>query len=103
MARFMKVNDPEALEETFRSLRKHLPRYPAPAPAGIKMFRIFSARVIPKLAGRDVDEIVDMHFVYRLKREFLPIQIKPRMNRKPRPASKLRRTILFIPFDMGWP
>jgi ABC-type nitrate/sulfonate/bicarbonate transport system substrate-binding protein len=70
LARFMKVNDPEALEETFRSHAKIFQDIPAPAVAGIKRVKDFLGQSDPKVGQLNIDEIVDMRFVNRLKREF---------------------------------
>ena len=70
LARFMKVNDPEALEETFRSHAKIFQDIPAPAVAGIKMVKDFLGQNDPKVSRLNVDEIVDLRFFDRLKREF---------------------------------
>ena len=70
LARFMKVNDPEALEETFRSHANIFQDLPAPVTAGIKMVKDFLGQSDPKVGRLDINEIVDMHFVDRLKREF---------------------------------
>ena len=69
LSRFMRVNDPEALEETWRSHAKIYQDVPAPAVAGIKMVRDFLGQSDPKVARLNVDEIVDLRFVDRLKRE----------------------------------
>ncbi|HEV8721535.1 MAG TPA: ABC transporter substrate-binding protein [Candidatus Binatia bacterium] len=72
LSRFMKVNDPEALEETFRSHAKIFQDIPVPAVAGIKMVKDFLGQSDAKVARLNVDEIVDMRFVDRLKRELGP-------------------------------
>lgn len=72
LSRFMKVNDPEALEETFRSHAKIFQDIPVPAVAGIKMVKDFLGQSDPKVARLNVDEIVDTRFVDRLKRELGP-------------------------------
>jgi len=69
LSRFMKVSDPEALEETWRSHAKIYQDVPVPAVAGIKMVRDFLGQSDPKVALLNVDEIVDLRFVDRLKRE----------------------------------
>jgi len=69
LSRFMKVSDPEALEETWRSHAKIYQDVPVPAVAGIKMVRDFLGQSDPKVALLSVDEIVDLRFVDRLKRE----------------------------------
>jgi ABC-type nitrate/sulfonate/bicarbonate transport system substrate-binding protein len=72
LSRFMKVNDPEALDETFRSHAKIFQDIPAPAVAGIKMVKDFLGQSDAKVARLNVDDIVDMHFVDRLRRELGP-------------------------------
>jgi ABC-type nitrate/sulfonate/bicarbonate transport system substrate-binding protein len=72
LSRFMKVTDPEALEETWRSHAKIYQDVPAPAVAGIKMVKDFLGQSDPKVARLNVDEIVDMRFVDRVKREMGP-------------------------------
>ena len=69
LARFMKVSDPEALDETWRSQAKIYQDIPLPAVSGIKMVKDFLGQSDPKVARLNVDEIVDMRFVDRLKRE----------------------------------
>jgi len=69
LSRFMKVNDPEALEETFQSHAKIFQDIPAPAVAGIRMVKDFLGQSDPKVARLNVDDIVDMRFADRLKRE----------------------------------
>ena len=69
LARFMKINDPEALDETWRSQAKIYQEVPSPAVSGIKMVKDFLGQTDPKVAQLNVDEIVDVRFVERLKRE----------------------------------
>ena len=69
LARFMKLNDPEALDETWRSQAKIYQEVPSPAVSGIKMVKDFLGQTDPKVAQLNVDEIVDVRFVERLKRE----------------------------------
>jgi ABC-type nitrate/sulfonate/bicarbonate transport system substrate-binding protein len=69
LARFMKINDPEALDETWRSQAKIYQEVPSPAVSGIKMVKDFLSQTDPKVAQLNVDEIVDVRFVDRLKRE----------------------------------
>ncbi len=69
LARFMKVNDAEALDEMFRSHAKIFQDIPAPAIAGIKMVKDFLGQNDPKVAKLNVDEIIDTRFVEKLKRE----------------------------------
>jgi hypothetical protein len=68
----MTVNDPEALEETWRSHVKIYQDVPSPAVAGIKMVKDFLGQGDPKIARLNVDEIVDTRFVDRIKREMAP-------------------------------
>ena len=42
---------------------------PSPAVSGIKMVKDFLGQTDPKVAQLNVDEIVDVRFVERLKRE----------------------------------
>ncbi|HEY7165091.1 MAG TPA: ABC transporter substrate-binding protein [Candidatus Binatia bacterium] len=72
LSRFMKVQDAEVLEETWRSHAKIYQDIPFPAVAGIKMVKDFLGQTDPKVARLNVDEIVDMHFADRLKRELGP-------------------------------
>ena len=65
----MKVNDPEALDETWRSHAKIYQEVPSPSVSGIKMVKDFLGQTDPKVAQLNVDEIVDARFVDRLKRE----------------------------------
>ena len=69
LARFMKINDPEALDETWRSQAKIYQEVPSPAVSGIKMVKDFLGQTDPKVAQLNVDEIVDVRFVERLKHE----------------------------------
>lgn len=69
LSRFLKVNDPEALEETFQSHAKIFQDIPAPAVAGIRMVKDFLGLSDPKVARLNVDDIIDMRFADRLKRE----------------------------------
>jgi len=69
LARFMKLNDPEALDETWRSQAKIYQEVPSPAVSGIKMVKDFLGQTDPKVAQLNVDEIVDGRFVERIKRE----------------------------------
>ena len=69
LSRFMRVKDPEVLDETWRSHAKIYQDVPWPAVAGIKMVRDFLAQTDPKVARLNVDEIVDMHFTERVTRE----------------------------------
>ena len=72
LSRFMKVNDPEALEETWRSHAKIYQDVPSPGVAGIKMVKDFLGQSDPKVARLNVDEILDMRFADRVKREMGP-------------------------------
>ncbi|MSP41434.1 MAG: ABC transporter substrate-binding protein [Deltaproteobacteria bacterium] len=72
LSRFLKVNDPEALDETFRSHAKIFQDIPAPALTGIRMVKDFLGQNDPKVAKLSVDEIVDLRFVDRLRREMGP-------------------------------
>jgi hypothetical protein len=65
----MKVNDPEALDETWRSQAKIYQDIPWPSVSGIKMIKDFLGQTDAKVAQLNVDEIVDLRFVERLKRE----------------------------------
>jgi ABC-type nitrate/sulfonate/bicarbonate transport system substrate-binding protein len=69
LSRFVKVNDAEALEDTWRGHAKIYQDIPFPAAFGIKMVRDFLGQSDPKVARLNVDEIVDTRFVDRLKRE----------------------------------
>jgi len=69
LARFMKLNDPEALDETWRSQAKIYQEVPSPAVSGIKMVKDFLGQTDPKVAQLNVDQIVDGRFVEHLKRE----------------------------------
>lgn len=69
LTRFLKVNDPEALDETFRSHAKIFQDIPAPAVAGIRMVKDFLGLTDPKIAHLNADDIIDMRYADRLKRE----------------------------------
>jgi ABC-type nitrate/sulfonate/bicarbonate transport system substrate-binding protein len=72
LSSFLKVSDPEALEETFRSHAKIFQDIPAPPIAGIKMVKDFLGQSDPMIARMNADEIIDQRFVERLKREMPP-------------------------------
>jgi ABC-type nitrate/sulfonate/bicarbonate transport system substrate-binding protein len=69
LSRFLRVSDPEALEETFQSHAKIFQDIPAPAAAGVRMIKDFLGLSDPKVARLNVDDIIDMRFADRLKRE----------------------------------
>lgn len=69
LMRFMKVTDPEALDETFRSHAKIFQDIPAPAVAGVKMVKDFLGHTDPKIARLNAEDIIDMRFAERLRRE----------------------------------
>lgn len=69
LSRFMKVNDPEVLEETWRSHAKIYQDLPSPAVSGIKMVKDFLGQTDPKVSQLNLEEIVDLRFVERLKQE----------------------------------
>lgn len=72
LSRFMKVNDPDALEETWRSHAKIYQDVPSPSVSGIKMVKDFLGQSDPKVARLNVGDIVDMRFVDRVRREMGP-------------------------------
>ena len=74
LARFLKVHDPEALDETFRSHAKIFQDVPAPAVAGIKMVKDFLGLTDPKIARLNADDIIDMRYADRLKREMATVK-----------------------------
>ena len=69
LSRFLKVTDPEALDETFRSHAQIFQNIPAPPIAGIRMIKDFLGQNDPRVARLNVEEIVDTRFVDRLRRE----------------------------------
>lgn len=69
LARFLKVNDPEALDETFRSHAKIFQDVPAPAVAGIRMVKDFLGLTDPKIARLNTEDIIDMRFADRVRRD----------------------------------
>src|SRR5262249_32514527 len=69
LAQFMKISDPAALDETWRSQAKIYQEVPTPAVSGIKMVKDFLGQTDPKVAQLNVDQIVDGRFVEHLKRE----------------------------------
>jgi len=74
LTRFLKVNDPEALDETFRSHAKIFQDVPAPAVAGIKMVKDFLGLTDPKIARLNTDDIIEMRYAERLKRELAAVK-----------------------------
>lgn len=72
LTRFLKVDDPEALDETFRSHAKIFQDIPAPAAAGIKMVKDFLGLTDAKIARVNADDIIDMRYADRLRRELAP-------------------------------
>ena len=72
LSRFMQVKDPEVLDETWRTHANIYQNIPYPAVAGIKMVKDFLGQTDAKVARLNVDDIIDMHFADRLKRELGP-------------------------------
>jgi hypothetical protein len=72
LARFLRVNDPEALDETFRSHARIFQDIPAPAAAGIKMVKDFLGQSDPQIARLNADDIIEMRYADRLRREMGP-------------------------------
>jgi len=69
MARFMKLKDPEALEETWRAHAKIYQDVPSPAISGIQMVRDFLGQSDPNIARLRTEDIIDLRFIDRLKKE----------------------------------
>ncbi len=69
IAQFMRINDREALEETWRMNAKVLKDIPSAPIAGIRVVRDFLAQTDPEVKRMNIDSIITTQFTDRLKRE----------------------------------
>jgi ABC-type nitrate/sulfonate/bicarbonate transport system substrate-binding protein len=70
LSRFMRLDDREALEETWRMNVKALKDVPSPAVAGIKIVKDFVAQTDAQVGKLNVDSIIVNQFADRLRKEF---------------------------------
>jgi NitT/TauT family transport system substrate-binding protein len=66
---FMRLQDREALEETWRVVGEVYKDIPTPSLAGIIVVRDFLGQTEPDVAKLDVEKLIDSRFTDRLKRE----------------------------------
>jgi ABC-type nitrate/sulfonate/bicarbonate transport system substrate-binding protein len=69
IARFMKLNDREALEETWRMNAKALKDIPSPPVAGIKVVRDFLAQTDGEVKKMNLEAFIMPQFAERLQKE----------------------------------
>ena len=69
LSNFMRVKDPEALEEAWQSHRRIYQNVPAGSVEGIRMVKDFLGQSNANVAKLNVDELIDMRFVNQLKKE----------------------------------
>lgn len=69
IARFMRINDREALEETWRMNVKVLKDIPSPPIAGIRVVRDFLAQTDPEVKKMNLESFITSQFTDRLQRE----------------------------------
>jgi NitT/TauT family transport system substrate-binding protein len=69
IARFMRLNDREALEETWRMNAKVLKEIPSPPLAGIRVVRDFLAQTDPEVKKMNLESFITTQFTDRLQRE----------------------------------
>jgi ABC-type nitrate/sulfonate/bicarbonate transport system substrate-binding protein len=69
IARFMKLNDREALEETWRMNANVLKDIPTPPVAGIKVVRDFLAQTDPEVKKMNLEAFITTQFTDRLQKE----------------------------------
>jgi hypothetical protein len=69
IARFMKLDDREALEETWRMNAKVLKDIPSPPLAGIRVGRDFLAQTDPEVRKMNLESFITPQFTDRLQRE----------------------------------
>ncbi|HEY1235768.1 MAG TPA: ABC transporter substrate-binding protein [Candidatus Binatia bacterium] len=69
IAQFMRLNDREALEETWRMNAKVLKDVPSPPVAGIRVVRDFLAQTDPEVKKMNLDAFITAQFTDRLQRE----------------------------------
>jgi len=69
IAQFMRLNDREALEETWRMNANVLKDNPSPPVAGIRVVRDFLAQTDPEVKKMNLESFVTTQFTDRLQRE----------------------------------
>ena len=69
IARFMRLDDREALEETWRMNAKVLKDIPTPPLAGIRVVRDFLAQTDPDVKKMNLESFINSQFTDRLQRE----------------------------------
>jgi NitT/TauT family transport system substrate-binding protein len=69
IARFMRLDDREALEETWRMNAKVLKDIPSPPLAGIRVVRDFLAQTDPEVKKMNLESFITSQFTDRLQRE----------------------------------
>ena len=69
IARFMKLNDREALEETWRMNAKALKDIPSPPIAGVRVVRDFLAQTDPEVKKMNLDAFITSQFTDRLQKD----------------------------------
>jgi ABC-type nitrate/sulfonate/bicarbonate transport system substrate-binding protein len=69
IARFMKLNDREALEETWRMNAKALKDIPSPPVAGINVVRDFLAQTDGEIKKMNLEAFIMPQFAERLQKE----------------------------------
>jgi len=69
IAQFMRLNDREALEETWRMNAKVLKDVPSPPVAGIRVVRDFLAQTDPEVKKMNLESFITTQFADRLQRE----------------------------------
>lgn len=69
IARFMRLDDREALEETWRMNAKVLKDIPSPPLAGIRVVRDFLAQTDPEVKKMNLESFITNQFTDRLQRE----------------------------------
>jgi NitT/TauT family transport system substrate-binding protein len=69
IAQFMRLNDREALEETWRMNAKVLKDIPSPPVAGIRVVRDFLAQTDPEVKKMNLESFITTQFTDRLQRE----------------------------------
>lgn len=69
IAQFMRLNDREALEETWRMNAKVLKDIPSPPTAGIRVVRDFLAQTDPEVKKMNLESFITTQFTDRLQKE----------------------------------
>jgi len=67
LARFMQLDDREALEETWRAYAESYKDVPSPSVAGITIVKDFLGPTDPNLRKLDVDKLIDTRFTAKLQ------------------------------------